>query len=467
MNIFGASSLIHGGTINARTVDSPFFIVRGEKAMEVEMMNVEDLTPYRDNPRNNDTAVRYVKESIENFGFKVPIVVDKHNIVVAGHTRLLAAKALGMAEVPVTKADDLNDDQVKAFRLADNKVSEYADWDLDLLKKELDEIEYVDMESLGFDDSIFDEVEDVPEVKTYDDKKLGSLAEKFIIPPFTILDTRNGKWQDRKRGWLNTGIRSELGRDDDLVFGNHLEMAGTSVFDPVLCEVMYKWLTPHPDSEILDPFAGGSVRGVMAEKTGNRYTGIDLRKEQIDANNANAIEIGVDLDKINWIQGNSLNVDTLVPNKEVDLVFTCPPYFDLEVYSDDPDDISNMNYEDFEDMYSKIIEKSVKKLKNNRFAAVVISDVRDKKGFFRDLTGVTKRAMAKGGAEFYNDLILVNMIGTAALRANLTMTNRKMVRTHQNVLVFFKGNPKQIKDEFEEIVIDAHEFGLEEGFEDE
>lgn len=435
--------------------------------MNVEMISIADITPYRDNPRNNDNAVKYVKESIEEFGFKVPIVVDKHNVLVAGHTRLRAAIQLGYTEVPTVTADDLSDDQVRAFRLADNKVSEYAQWDFNLLEKELSEIEDIDMESLGFDDSIFDELEEEPEVKTYDDKKLGSLAEKFIVPPFTILDTRQGKWQDRKRGWIATGIKSELGRDDDLVFGNHLEMAGTSVFDPVLCEIMYKWLSPGPNSEILDPFAGGSVRGIMAEKTGNRYTGIDLRKEQIDANYANATEIGVDMDKVNWIQGNSLDVDELVPEKEFDLVFTCPPYFDLEVYSDDKDDLSNMEYEEFEEMYSKIIEKSVKKLKNNRFAAVVISDVRDKRGFFRDLTGLTKRAMEKGGAEFYNDLILVNVIGTAALRANLTMTNRKMVRVHQNVLVFFKGNPNQVKDEFEKIVIDAHEFGLEEGYADE
>lgn len=187
----------------------------------------------------------------------------------------------------------------------------------------------------------------------------------------------------------------------------------------------------------------------QAERLGHQYIGIDLRKEQIDANFANAREIGSDLDKINWICDDSKNVDQYIEDDSAELIFACPPYFDLEVYSDNEDDISNMNYDDFCSIYSDILKKFAKKLKNNRFAIVTISDVRDKKGFYRDLTGVTKRAFESAGVMFYNDIILINVLGTGAMRARKQMNSgRKVIRTHQNVLVFFKGDPKTIKKEF-------------------
>lgn len=198
----------------------------------------------------------------------------------------------------------------------------------------------------------------------------------------------------------------------------------------------------------------GGVRGIVAERLGFTYTGIDLRKEQIDANYTNAKEIGTDTDKINWICDNSLNVDEHIEDESADLLFTCPPYFDLEVYSDDENDISNMTYEDFCEAYTTILKKFANKLKDNRFAIVVISDVRDKRGYYRDLTGITKQAFKEIGALFYNDIILVNVTGSGALRARKQMNSgRKVIRTHQNVLVFFKGNPKEIKSEFGPIAL--------------
>lgn len=157
------------------------------------------------------------------------------------------------------------------------------------------------------------------------------------------------------------------------------------------------------------------------------------------------------LDGINWICGDSLNADKYVADESMDLVFTCPPYFDLEVYSDNENDISNMSYDGFAETYRQIIKKSVNKLKPNRFAVVVISDVRDKKGFYQDLQGLTKEAMASAGAFFYNDIVLLNAMGSSGMRARRNMRNRKVVRSHQNVLVFFKGDPKKIKDDFSEL----------------
>lgn len=120
--------------------------------MQIEMIKVEDLTPYAGNPRKNDKAVKSVAESIKNFGFKVPITIDKNGVIVTGHTRLRAAIKLGMTEVPVIRLNDLSDEQVKAFRLVDNKVAEISEWDIELLMKELGEIK-MDLSAFGFEKS--------------------------------------------------------------------------------------------------------------------------------------------------------------------------------------------------------------------------------------------------------------------------------------------------------------------------
>lgn len=125
--------------------------------MEIKMVKIEDLKPYENNPRFNDDAVDFVAKSIKEFGFKVPMVIDKDNVIVAGHTRYKASEKLGLKEVPCIIADDLNEEQIKAFRLADNKVSEQANWDYNLLNLELEDIEGLDMSDFGFDLGILDE----------------------------------------------------------------------------------------------------------------------------------------------------------------------------------------------------------------------------------------------------------------------------------------------------------------------
>ncbi len=135
-------------------------------ADKIVILPLAEIRPYDKNPRKNENAVKYVKESIRQFGFKVPIVIDSNRVIVCGHTRLLAAKSLGMTEVPCIMADDLTDDQVKAFRLADNKVGEFAEWDLDLLGDELDAIadaSDIDMGDFGFDLSGDDEETEIVE----------------------------------------------------------------------------------------------------------------------------------------------------------------------------------------------------------------------------------------------------------------------------------------------------------------
>ena len=120
--------------------------------MKIFEISINNLKPYENNPRINDDAIEKVAESIKEFGFKVPIVIDKNNIIVAGHTRLRAAQQLGLDKVPCIIADDLTPEQVKAFRLADNRTAEFAAWDFEKLAEELGEIEEIDMAQFGFEE---------------------------------------------------------------------------------------------------------------------------------------------------------------------------------------------------------------------------------------------------------------------------------------------------------------------------
>lgn len=134
--------------------------------MNIVEKRIEDLRPYENNPRKNDNAVPYVAESIKRYGFKVPIVIDKEGVIVAGHTRYLASIELGLETVPCIVADDLTDEEIKEFRLVDNKTSEFAGWDFDMLESELQELDF-DADAFGFTlptdidiDSMFEEHEE-------------------------------------------------------------------------------------------------------------------------------------------------------------------------------------------------------------------------------------------------------------------------------------------------------------------
>jgi DNA modification methylase len=276
------------------------------------------------------------------------------------------------------------------------------------------------------------------------------LRDKFLEPPFSVLDSKNGDWQNRKRQWKAIGIKSELGRDAKCLpsFGNQLDengldkfgrkpMSETSIFDPALCELMYRWYCPEGGT-ILDPFAGGSVRGIVANYIGYKYTGIDIRTEQIESNIEQAKEILKPENQPTYITGDSnVVLDTL--SGEYDLVFSCPPYADLEVYSDLEGDISNKDYNEFIRLYNEIIVKAVKLLKKDGYAIFIVGDVRDKKGFYRDFISHTKQAFIKAGAGLYNEAVLLQPLGTAMLRATkIFEAGKKLIKVHENVLIFKK-----------------------------
>lgn len=280
------------------------------------------------------------------------------------------------------------------------------------------------------------------------------LRSQWIEPPFTILDTRQAGWQQRKRQWKALGIESEIGRsatvyntkewcDKKRAEGNmtgNVMPSNTSIFDPALCEVIYKWFVPDGGS-ILDPFAGGSVRGIVATFLGYAYSGIDIRMEQVASNYEQFRKIFPGKSGIGvWTCGDSNHLldDLSFVSSQYDFIFSCPPYGDLEVYSDLTGDISNMGYDDFLMSYKSIILKSCKLLKPGGMACFVVGEFRDKKGNYRGFVPDTIQAFKDAGMEYYNEAILINSLASAAVRANGNMKSRKLVKVHQNILVFRK-----------------------------
>lgn len=230
--------------------------------------------------------------------------------------------------------------------------------------------------------------------------------------------------------------------------------SGTSIFDPVLCELVYRWFCP-PGGLVIDPFAGGSVRGIVAAVLGRRYWGCDLRAEQIAANEEQSAAIfGGAAGAPEWRCGDSRALAEMEP-PEADLVFTCPPYGDLERYSDDPADLSTMAYDEFRREFAAIIAASCGRLRDDRFAAVCVGDFRDARGFYRGFVGDAVDAFRAAGLGLYNEAILLTAVGSLPIRvARAFESTRKLGKTHQNLLVFCKGDPRKAT-----AAISAVEFG--------
>ena len=284
----------------------------------------------------------------------------------------------------------------------------------------------------------------------------GALAEQFIVPPFSVLDAKQRSWQERKRGWINLGIQSEIGREAQFVkgkfdkpkgefwFGDEIMNRGgaISIFDPVLCELMYRWFCPE-GGQIVDPFAGGSVRGIVAARLGRTYWGCDLCRDQIAANAKQAIHIIPDrVTYPEWVAGDSR--DRLCEAPLCDFIFSCPPYGDLERYSDDPRDLSAMSRGAFEVAYAAIIHMTCSLLKQDRFAAITVSNYRDGKGMYVDLVGLTVKCFQDCGVSLYKEIVFLTCIGSLPIRVTRYFKgSRKLGKAHQNVLVFCKGDPKK------------------------
>lgn len=428
--------------------------------MELEQINVGELIPYARNARLHDDAqIAAIAGSITEFGFTNPVLVDGAGVIIAGHGRVLAAQRLGLSVVPCVRLAHLTEAQVKAYRIADNRLAEIGGgWDDELLKIEIDELAErlnFDVSVLGFTAAELGELGNA--AQDFERIGNGGVSERFIYPPFSVLGARAGWWQERKNRWIDMGIESSDGRADDLLFKSGLikqavkvhsesnARNGTSIFDPVLCELLYRWFAPQGGT-VLDPFCGGSVRGIIAATLGLSYLGFDIRAEQVNANRAQWERFAAsDAPVPRWEHSDCR--DFLPSESErFDFLFSCPPYGDLEKYSDEEGDISNMPHETFLTHYREIIATAAGKLADDRFACFVVGEIREKtpSGYYRNFIPDTIAAFEAAGLRFYNEAILITMIGSLSLRITHQFSaSRKMGKTHQNVLIFCKGDPRK------------------------
>jgi hypothetical protein len=436
----------------------------------------------------------------------VQLIYSRGGLVYMVPGKERGGQVLPKGKVPVIDTTGWTDEECRAFNLGHNRVQEAGGWNQGALLEQLNELAAADfgLDVIGWDDS------DLKALAARDEQKAraGNMSATFLVPPFTVLDARSGWWRDRKQQWLARGIKSELGRGDapgstlmpagdlpskagDLVsdpkakakrkgrvgaatsyasqetlngiMGNRKGLGatptalggaapdadgmttGTSVFDPVLCELAYRWFCP-PAGLVLDPFAGGSVRGLVAAWLGRSYVGQDLSDRQLQANREQAEALLGDIPHPVWVHGDSRDLTASLTaagqTAQADMVFTCPPYADLEIYSDDPADLSNMPYADFVAGYREVLRQAVDRLAPDRFAVLVVGEVRDPAGIYRNFVGDTVQAMVDAGAGYYNEAILMTPVGSLPIRAGRQFAaGRKMGKTHQNVLVFVKGDP--------------------------
>jgi Aspartyl/Asparaginyl beta-hydroxylase len=523
------------------------------------------LTPHPKNPNEGDLEL--LGELLRTNGFGGAILAQEGTgVIIDGEQRMKTATAAGLPGAPVIWLDVSNEQRDRL--LAEwNESTRRGVNDMARLVALLQGLEVTPQgltgTAFGGDQlaamvaALGGDGQGEPPGDGGDGGRPESLADRFLVPPFSVLDARQGYWQTRKRAWLALGLRSELGRPRNLLkmsetaldavrpnrsapgarpvrdpqftakhhtaeeragrelstdeflrdwyqpperagnldgaeqrqpngsvpgsdsgndpmfyykkrlaereAGRELTTAeftadwydgpdvytnGTSVFDPVLAELACRWWCP-PAGRVLDPFAGGSVRGIVASRLDLEYCGIDLSADQVGANEAQYAAIGPGGLGIPpaWHVGDARSTGPAWPQEGdlFDLLFTCPPYFDLEQYSGDDADLSNApNYDEFIAALGLILAGCAARLADNRFAVLVVGEIRDPRGTYRGLVPDTIRAAEAAGLTYYNEAILVTSVGSLALRAaRIFSGGRKLGKAHQNVLVFAKGDARK------------------------
>lgn len=493
--------------------------------MKTELVNLSQIELNAANPRTikNDKFEKLINSllALPKMLDLRPIVVDNTMVALGGNMRYRALSAIAdMSEdelkerlsgirdfqkktqaeqdnlveywlrwkdkptAPVIKASELTDAEQREFIIKDNVG--FGEWDMDALANEWDSDDLVDwgvdvwQEDGAGESSGGGSMQGGSEAKT-------TLNDRFVVPPFSILDTRKGYWQKRKKMWRELIGDFGESRNDTLIqspeikykdlyqktrqhreelglsFKEYLDKyvpeevkereakkilsQGVSLLDPVMAEVVCRWFGLD-NCKTFDCFAGDSVFGYVSAHLGNEFVGIDLRPEQAQLNNERVAEMSA-----RYICDDGQNVAKHIAPNSQDLLFSCPPYFDLEVYSDLPNDASNQDsYEDFIGILRNAFTGAIGCLKDNRFAVIVVGDVRDKKtGFYYDFCGDIKRIFKDNGMSLYNEIILIETGASTALRAGRYMESRKIAKMHQNILVFYKGKAKEIKNNFKKI----------------
>lgn len=423
--------------------------------------------------------------SIDDIASRLGAMRDFQKKTEAERNTLLAywGKWLQDPVAPIVKASSLSADEQREFIIKDNVG--YGEWDMDMLANEWPA---EDLDDWGLD--VWQDPTDGNgggmETNTADEgSKNGSLNERFIVPPFSILDTRKGYWQARKKLWRSIVSSADIGksREDTLIqspeikykdlylktrkhreelgisFREYLDKyvsdevkeheaskvlsQGTSLFDPVLAEIVMRWFCP-PNGRIIDPFGGEQTKGVVAGELGLMYRAVEIRQDQVDANT----EATKQYADVLYRCGDSNNIGEIVTEDGFDLCFTSPPYYDLEVYS--KEDMSALGtYEEFMAQYENIFRQCVAKLSDCSFCVVKIGEIRDNKtGAYRNFVGDNISMFMRLGLSYYNEIIMVETGASTALRASRYMDSRKVAKMHQNILVFYKGDIRKIKEKF-------------------
>jgi DNA modification methylase len=453
----------------------------GNTEWRIEQVALSEVVRWPRNPKLH--AESDLDASMERFGFVAPGLRDEGTgRLVFGHGRvdsLVRRKAAGLPppeRITVRESDGewlfpiirgvrfKSAAEAEAYLLADNRIAELGGWSKDLgsfLARAQADTE-AGLKGVGWSatdaaDIIRRANEDTGGGPSQGDKPdptiRQTLAARFGVPPFTVLDARQGYWLRRKKLWRSLGFQGALGRGNAITFaggnrddeiGRQIRKTGPAVsaFDPVLCEIVTRWFAP-PGGAVFDPFAGGCTSGIVTSVLGRAFVGLELRKEQIDVNNAQAQRIGV---SPRWINGDSARMDDALgpPEELFDLMFTDPPYFTLEQYSDQAGDGSGLkSYADFISWLERVLLQALARLKKNRFAVLKIGEVRGRDGsyvgFVADCIAIMKRA----GLAYVNEAVFVTSVGSVRLRASRAFVARRILgKVHQNVLVFCKGDPR-------------------------
>ena len=398
-------------------------------------------------------------------------------VIIGGNMRYEAMKSLGLETAPCKVIPaDTPVEKLRQIVLKDN--SGFGEWDYDLLGNEWDK--------QLIDDCCID-VPHVPTLEEMEEEKrqeeeealVRDLRKAWIVPPMSVFDTRSGEWQTRKKLWRQLVNNKTIGETREatlypsllprypqlykksqaereklgISFREYIEnyateedlkldgafAAGTSLFDPVLAEVVMKWFAPK-NGKIIDPFGGEPTKGIVAGVLGYNYVAVEFREEQVETNQ----RVCINYPNVQYYHGDSNNIDQIVKEGEFDLCFTSLPYYDLEVYS--KDDLSALgSYEEFMENYHNIFKKCVEKLKDDSFLVVKVGEIRNKKtGVYRNFVGDNITIFKDLGLNYWNEIILVNPVGTACLRAEKGMETRKVQHVHQNILVFKKDQHHQV-----------------------
>lgn len=463
---------------------------------DYEVVPIDRIEPHPDNPRQGDLET--IGESIEENGFFGACVVwwrgkRKKGWILVGNHRWKSFVEKGAAEIPVLWVE-CDEERAKKILLSDNRSSDRGSYDVKALTDLLVELKGADGQNLkgtGYDstalDSLLADLALPTEGHPDDRSKVGKLSAEFIAPPISILDRRSGRIRERRNQWLSLGLSGQLGREDDITYAQSVqgpqvyalrnamrEAIGrdptwpeviekakergiwvaptTSVFDPAILELMVSWYS-RPGDRVLDPFAGGAVCGVVSSVLGRSFTGVEVREEQVKANvdqwKALAPKLKGARKRMKapeWLVGDTLDLAAAVDDRKFDFVVSSPPYGDLEVYSEDPRDLSNLKAQEFDRAYEKAVRNVVSALEDDRFVAWIVGEVRQKRkpGWYRGFLSKTIAAFEKAGAGFYAEFTVLDPIMTAIMRGSRQFrATRKPAKSHQQIYIFVKGDPEK------------------------